>query len=289
MKRSAIALAVVGMFGSGHAEADVLAGQQIIGVFSNPVFSGNILNDPSLGQTTFMDNSSSSAATDNVITNNGSSSSTLSWGAQPPGTINPAFQYSQLTFSGALTTGNSSQFQIGTISYLNGTSSLDSLIFGAQISFYAGSVSAANFLGSDSIVINTTNNQFSPATDLTQQQLEADADYINICGNGSNICNKSIEAYEDVDQWFVNEFPFNPDGSIQLTPVTANLFGTIVGDPQLTLTDVTLASDPTITGVIGAQGPLAAVPEPGTLALLSSALIGFGAIRRRRGKTAQRI
>ena len=57
------------------------------------------------------------------------------------------------------------------------------------LSLYDNVVSPQTYLGTDQIIITTTSNL---DVDLAQ-----DADYINICGNGSNICGSSIEAYEN--------------------------------------------------------------------------------------------
>ena len=88
-KQAVLAAAVVGTFSSISAQADT-----IIGVFSNPIDSGFILNDPGLGQTTFSDNSSTAPAS-TFITNGGS---TLQWGTQSPITDHA---FSRLTFTGA--------------------------------------------------------------------------------------------------------------------------------------------------------------------------------------------
>ena len=134
----------------------------------------------------------------------------------------------------------SQPFEAGVITFLNGTSDLTSLIFGASLKLYDNFVSDATYLGTDTVIITTTSNL---GTALAQ-----DADYINICGNGSNICGSSIEAYEDLQGG---------------TGVTAVLMGQIVGDPQLQFTDVALAavqtnlldpaSPPGFTGLVGDQ------------------------------------
>ena len=47
--------------------------------------------------------------------------------------------------------------QLGTITYTNGTSSLDTLIFGATLTFSLDGI----VLGSDEVIITTTSNQSS--------------------------------------------------------------------------------------------------------------------------------
>ena len=168
-------------------------------------------------------------------------------------------------------------FEAGVITFLNGTSNLNSLIFGASLSLYDNSVSPQNYLGTDQIIITTTSNL---GVDLAQ-----DADYINICGNGSNICGSSIEAYED---------------SQGGTGVTVDLMAQIVGDPQLQFTDATLApvqtnlldpnSPPGFTGLVGNEAAGGVIPEPSTwsMIILGFAGIGFIGYRTKRagGATA---
>jgi hypothetical protein len=249
------------------AAASGLAGSDIIGVFSAPAYAGNVLNYPALGQTTFYNNVSTAPAT-TFINNNGSQ---LQWGTDPGSGIPSSQQFSQLTFSGSISPLNiTSPFQIGTVNFLNGTSALNSLIFGATLQFYAGSVAPGNLIGTDSVIINTTSNQYS-GTGLTQAQLMTDADYINICGPGSDICGKSISAYED------------SEGGVG---VLVALYGTISGDPQLTLTNVSLTpgQNPLTSGAIGAQPPLAATPLPSTWLMLFGGLVGLGFLAYRGSK-----
>jgi hypothetical protein len=165
-------------------------------------------------------------------------------------------------FAGATLPGDpTTQFQVGTISYINGTNTPNTLIFAATLNFYLGSVAASNLVATDSVIINTTMNFGIPALD---------ADYINICGNSSNICNSSIEAIE------------SSDGG---TGFTAALFGTIIGDPQLNLLDVSSSSG---DGFIGSRLPLA-VPGPVAGAGLPGLILAGGGLLgwwRRRQKIA---
>jgi PEP-CTERM motif len=155
---------------------------------------------------------------------------------------------------------------------LNGTSNLNSLIFGASLSLYDNFVSPETYLGTDTVIITTTSNLGA--------SIAQDADYINICGNGSNICGSSIEAYED---------------SQNGTGVTAILMGQIVGDPQLQFTDASLApnqsnlldpgSPPGFSGIVGSEAAGGVIPEPSTWAMMVLGFIGMGFVgyRTKRG------
>lgn len=257
------ATALAGLMLASHAHATVMPGT-IIGVFSNVVTSGNVLHNPNISSQTYYNNSGTAVysianSTDPTLAGTPplqSTGSALIWGDNNAGSGEP----STLDFFGAqIPADSSSTFQLGRITYQNGTSSLASLIFGATISFYDNSVSAANYLGSDTIAINTTSNL---GADVQQ-----DADYFNICGNNSSICQSSIEAIE-----------ISQGGA----GVTVDLFGTIVGDPTLQIQSVALApgQSPTMNGFIGSNAPLA-VPEPASLLLLSAGLGSLLMLRRR--------
>ena len=130
---------------------------QMTGVFSDPVYLGNVLNTPAVGESTFYDNSGTAPAS-TIISPDGS---TLQWGTNPPTDVGTVF--SQLQFTGALLPlgDTSTPTQLGTITYTNGTSSLDTLIFGATLTFSLDGI----VLGSDDVIITTTSNQ-SSGTDL---------------------------------------------------------------------------------------------------------------------------
>ena len=169
-------------------------------------------------------------------------------------------------FVGATIPSNQTNFNIGSLTFLNGTSDLPTLIFGVNMNFYAGSVSSANFLGSDTIVITTTSNVFGVPGGLTN----GDDDYINICGTFSQICGTSIEAVE------------SSEGG---TGVTVNLTGTIVGDPTLSLTSVALAGgqNSATNGFLGTDPAIGTVtPEPATWATTLGAMVLGGLLLRRR-------
>ncbi len=218
----------------GHLNANT-----ILGVFSDPVLDGSVANDPILGQSTYLDNTGT--AVFSIINPN----NPLTGGTPPQQQFGNFVLWgtgadSEIDFFGAqIPPDPSAPFQIGTFTFTNGTSDLDQLVFGFTISFYDTVVGPTSFLGSDQIIITTTN-------DVTGGP-PGDDDYLNICGTFSSICDKSIEAEE------------TSEGG---NGVTINLTGTIVGDPTLMVSGASVASG---QGFIGSDPAIGAeTPEPGT-------------------------
>jgi hypothetical protein len=185
----------------------------IIGSFSDPVLNGYVANEPSLGVSTAHDNTST-AIKSIVNSPDGLTGSKLQWGSNTgggPGT------FSELTFFGEQVGPDpyNQPFLAGMLTLLNGTSSLDSLIFGALLSFRSAN---GVVLGTDNVTITTTSN----TADVTNP---VNADYLNICGNSSNICNLSIETFEGASATF-------------------GLYAKLYGDPMLGFTGVTLIAVP---------------------------------------------
>jgi hypothetical protein len=278
--RIKIAFSVFGValaLGITQAQANGLpTGGTIIGVFSDPIYSGFVTHDPTISSPpTYFDNSATAPLSLSIVNSTDptlagtpalqATGSKLQWGSDA--SVDPSEQFSELIFFGAPIPADIHQpFEAGVITYLNGTSDLTSLIFGASLSLYDNVVSPETYLGTDHVIITTTSNL---DVDLAQ-----DADYINICGNGSNICGSSIEAYED------------SEGG---TGVTAVLQGQIVGDPQLQFTDVTVSPDQMATGgLVGNEAAAGVVPEPSTwsMIILGFAGIGFIGYRTKRASGA---
>ncbi len=116
-------------------------------------------------------------------------------------------------------------------------------------------------LGSDQVIITTTSNQ-SSGTDLTPAEAQLDADYINICGNSSNICSTGIQAFENTE---------GEGGSAFSTPLVAGLTGTYDTDVALNLTSASYVGG---DGVVTDRASVA--PEPSTWAMTLLGFVGLG-------------
>ena len=280
--RIKIAFSICGVafaLGMAQARADGLTpGGTIIGIFSDPIYSGFVTHDPTISSPpVYFDNSATAPLSLSIVNSTDptlagtpalqATGSKLQWGSDA--SVDPSEQFSELIFFGAPVPANIHQpFEAGVITYLNGTSNLNSLIFGASLSLYDNVVSPQTYLGTDTVIITTTSN--------LGVSLAQDADYINICGNGSNICGSSIEAYED------------SEGG---TGVTAVLQGQIVGDPQLQFTDVTVSPDQLATGgLVGNEAAAGIIPEPSTWVMIMLGFAGIGLVgyrtKRASGTTA---
>jgi hypothetical protein len=224
----------------------------ITGVFTAPVYSGFVANDPGYGSATYLDNSTTAPATTSIS----SDGSTLTWG-------NSSVQFTGATVPLADTT---TPVKLGTITYTDGESDLDSLIFGATLSFSLDSM----LLGFDK-VINTTTKNLSNGDDLTSAQANRDADYLNICGNSSNICYYDIKSYDNTE---------GVDGARFSTPFVAALYGIYSIDPGLTVTGVSPGGG---DGGIG-MGLAGGVPEPSTWALMLLGFVGLGFAGHKRAR-----
>lgn len=252
--------AVLALGGATISQASTITGD-ITATFTNPVLIGNVANENGIGSVTFADNSATAVYS-------GIGTNTLTWGTgldlnEPPGE-----EFSQLVFTGAsnVNLSGTNEF-IGTISFLNGTSDIDTIIFGATINFYAN----GNLLGSDNVTITTTSNQNSGIqTDPTL--LAEDADYINICGNSSSICDSSLESYEDSETGM-------------LLPVVANLNA----DLDFDLTNIQVTANTSSLGTVGNLPPLGQVPEPSPVLLTLTILGGCGLAFARRSSAKRSL
>jgi len=240
------------LLGAQHAQAGTIEG-----IWSAPILTGNTID--AVSQALSSQNNAISAV--DAISNN-VSGSTISWGTSsasgvtnPPGVpdaagcaaLSPVPCQSAITFTGnTLPPDPTNPFTIGTLTYTNGTSNTDSLIFGATLTF-VDSANPGTPLGSDTVQINTTAN----SGDATQN-----ADYILFSG----LAGQSFNVIEGAT-------------------ATAGLNGFI---DALTLTSLTLLSSPS-TGFIGNSPPIPfTVPEPASLAILGFSVLGMSLMRHRR-------
>jgi hypothetical protein len=257
--RIPLALSVLAL--AAPSQAGPIGGETILGEFSNPVLQGSVL-DPIPPDTGVYDNTST--AFDEIFNStNGAVGGTppsqqfgsvLIWGENPGAS-------SLLFFGHPVPADPTTPFDLGTLVFFNGTSALNSLIFGATITFYVGLPQpdaiqpGAEPIGSSTMGIDTTVNN---------GDLFHDADFLTFTG----IANQSLNAFEGAS-------------------VTAELYGYITGDPVLTLTNIVLDPGQSGNGFIG-DGQLTNTPEPTTALLLGTgllALIGWSARRKVRKST----
>jgi hypothetical protein len=267
------AFAVVGLGFAGAQAGTVSENDTIIGVFdtNSIVYKGCFWAGPGpTNPVCGIDNTST--APPFIEPPPPQSNNTLRWGTMD--TVPPDKNFSMVTFEGGKVppldqlhsdcsqTNISHCFKVGQFKFLNGESQSNSVIFGVTLNFYDNAVSPANSLGSMDVLISATVNT---GTD--------DSDYVNICGNNSMICNatitKSLNADEATETTCSTD-PTMPPGC----PAGADLYGTIVGDPQLILADMVLV--PGTNGFVSNDLPVAFVaPEPASWTVL---IFGLGLI-----------
>ncbi len=227
------------LLGSAAALADATYSGTVNGHFSDAVLSGNIIAID--GSSVFFDNSATAAFGYTTLS---PSNDTITWGNSTTG-ANPGFSF--LNFQGADFSDQApdTQFKLGTITYLNGTSDLNTLIFGARLTLDLGSGITVK---TTDISIVTTQN-----TGLSQRR---DADFIG---------------FSDFPQTF-NVF----EGQFSIV----DIFGQIVGDPTVTLNGIAVTEGFESTGFVG--NGVGGVPEPADWALLIAGFGLTGAVARRR-------
>lgn len=265
----------------GTAHASFFQGS-INARFENPVLQGSIYS-PGGAVTQSFDNTSSARYT----IYSSATSATVNWGTNAGGPGS-----STLNFFGNqdVTANGNEEFQFGTVTYYNGTSTLESLIFGIDL--------VLDFIPTGSTLsVETLRLHVGIGTTENTGDANANADYISIPG-----IDRAFFTFEGLGATaYVN-------GTIVEPSVTVSSFSPSIqgaGDPylnpqsftvldQFTLytgpatyepynpDDYTTFNSPGFAG--GFTGPIpSATPEPGSLALLLTgvcAVIGARSFRR---------
>jgi hypothetical protein len=215
----------------------------IQGSFGNAVLAGNII--PVGGGLQFQDNTTT--AVYSTAYDSSTNTATLQWGTFPSGAI----PFSTLAFQGSAFSAvpPSTTFQLGTLTYTNGTSSLPSLIFGAdltvQVTDGMGHVEAITAAVSHIDILTTVNGGVNKY---------ADADFVTLSPPVA-----SFHVFEGAT-------------------ATANVYGYITGDPMLHFGTISLPPGQ------GGNGFLVGAPEPSSLSLAALAVAAVLGRRRFRRK-----
>ena len=239
---------------AGSHAGSVSYSGSIQGQWTSPVLGGSLI-DGATGAVTVRDNTMTASCNlspcPRVPPNftSGGASSTVAWGQG-----GAALQTSTIVFTGDsfANVAPGALFQLGTLTYANGTSDLDSLIFGATLTLTAvrndGGPAVDPFVVL--VGLTTTNNTGTAAQN---------ADFVDF-GNGLGTTQPvTFNVYEGAT-------------------ATAILSGRIVGDPMLFATQIGIAPGSSDAGFIG---PLA-VPEPSSGLLCLTSLVLLARLRARR-------
>lgn len=242
--------------GQPAALAGSITGNFIVGQWSNPIFRGCTADAVNRSALSCSDNTTSAVySIANATTTGGPlAKSVLTEGANlSPQPGDPPISSSVVTFIGGTIPASRETvpFVIGSIAFTNGTSFDDTGIYGATLNLFASNGFAAVFIGSETVQFNTTFNTGTNAQN---------ADYLTFSG----LAGLSFEVYEQAT-------------------ASGSLFGLVIGDPETTLTGLTIDPGQSQNGFIGTDAPLPLpTPEPATVALIGSALTFLAASRHRK-------
>ena len=230
-----------------EAGTSTIVSGQVYGLWSNPVLSGGLINvDRTVSA---YDNRATAAwrANNEDPPDPGS----LTHGSALNRGASPGFSTAVFFGNDLLSVPQDVPVPLGTLTYLNGTSGLNSLIFGATLTLAVYQDPSVDPLAAE-FGIHTTSNSGTCGA--------CDADFISF----DNISlDRTMNVLEGYGATFI-------------------VSGMFVGDPQIQLTQIQLA--PGQTGGFVGQGQPAAVPEPAPTFLLPAglaALAGLGLRRRR--------
>ena len=222
------------------------------GNFDSPVLIGYTINPDGISQS-YWDNTSTA-----VVSGEGTNS--FSWGAWPGGgyTIDSSsLSFASTTFANVrpfLPGTDGDIFEIGTLTYVNGSSLFSTVAFGITLTLDA-IIGAAGDVTPTAIQLGLIQTSGSVAGTRAD-----DADFITFSVDGVDI-GTSFHIFER-------------------ETASVTLFGRIVGDPVLEFVDITLV--PGETGGFLQGNP---IPEPITLTMMGIGLAGIG-YRRHRSKIA---
>lgn len=220
-------------------DASPLYSGTITGTFTAPILSGNLIETD--GSVSFLDNSASQ-----FLTYSGEGTPTFNWGNYDGGTppLPPNVpDHSTLQFLGLDFTNRAPDevFKLGTLTFTNGTSFVDTIVFGITLT-----IGVVDF----NVAIDPAVTQVGILTTL----------------------NGDVDPFRDADFVSFDVLPLTFH-VFEGATATADLFGYIHGDPQVVISGISLPP--------GQPGFLAPVPEPGTYALILTGLALLGLVARR--------
>ena len=233
------AFALTAFIFPASASAGTVSGQ-VSGIWLNPVLSGNVINlDGTPGPT---DNTSTAVYST-------SPSNDLKWGTNT--TSGPPSPYSEIVFQGSNLSNVASgqEVLLGTLSFLNGTSALNSLLFGATLRISIPGNLSVTPLDAVMQIATTVNGGVC---------VPCDADFIQFT-------NVNIGSTINVNEGASTDF---------------NVYGKFIGDPIIVLTRYTVTPGST-GGFVGNCQPSLA-PEPASMALFATGLAAIASAGRRR-------
>ena len=262
-KAMTVGLAVPLMLASARTEASpsTLYSGSIQGQWADAVLTGSLI-DGATGAITFFDNTATAACNLSPCprvpaTSPGGGGAMVTWGDGRSPARTSVVSFTGASFANVVP---DTLFELGTLTYTNGTSDLNSLIFGATLTLTVlltdpSGVSVDPY--AIQLGLTTTNN-----TGTTAQN----ADFIDFRNSLGTTQPVTFNVFEGAT-------------------ATAILSGMIVGDPMLFATQITIAQGSQGSGFIGTGVPQSLViPEPSTWWLCIAGLALLKPFRIRAGR-----